>query len=546
MAQSSGPSRRTLLRGALAAAALTAGTEALSACGGSGGVSNSGKKNDQVKLPNYRAHSGIEPDLPGSANGLSPAFFAYPDSPAKVYDSPPLSGVKASAFTMTWSPIPPSKGDNPYWQEANRRIGADISLTITPGPDYQNKLATLLAGNDFPDFMQIQGQPRDYPQLMAAKFQDLSEFLSGDAVNDYPFLAALPTTCWKSTVVSGGIYGLPVPRPVTGFPLYRRDDLLARMDLDPNPKTFRELRTLFAEVRDAKRRRWAFGDPITMHDFVAACLGTPTGWRETDGKLVHAYEQEGYEEALSVMAAMVKDELLHPDGFNTNKNTKQWLNAGNTVFQNDNISAWRQWYQDNVAGDAFKVGALMPMSYDGTAEPVHQIGTGIFSITALKKADKKRIRELLALANYLAAPFGSEEYLFLKFGSAGRHHIMRDGEPELTQTGRKEQAVPLQYITDSPYTLYAPEGQDIAKDWYAFCAEFLRKPYQEPVIGLYSATGSRQGPVIDKKIQDTRIGILSGRKPASDWKGAVRDWRQGGGDKIRTEYEKELDRRRGA
>ncbi|WP_432102089.1 extracellular solute-binding protein [Streptomyces sp. bgisy091] len=546
MTPSPGPSRRTLLRGAVAVAALTAGSGALAACGGSGGVSNSGSKNDQVKLPGYRAYPGIKPDLPGSAGGLSPAFFSYPANPTKVYDKPPLSGVKASAFAMTWAPIPPSKGDNPFWQEADRRIGADISLTITPGPDYQNKLATLLAGNDFPDFMQIQGQPRDYPQLMDAKFQDLSEFLSGDAIHDYPFLAAIPTACWKPTVVSGGIYGLPVPRPVTGFPLYRRDDILAGMDLDPDPKTFKDLRALFGEVRDVKRRRWAFGDPLTMHDFVVACLGTPAGWREQGGGLVHAYEQEGYEEALSVMSAMVKDELLHPDGFNTNKNPKQWLNAGNTVFQNDNVSAWRQWYQDNVAGPEFRIGALMPMSYDGSAEPVHQIGTGIFSVTALKKASKKRIRELLTLADYLAAPFGSEEYLFLKFGAEGRHHVMKDGNPELTRTGRKEQAVPLQYITDSPYALYTPEGRHIAEEWHAFCAEFLRKPYQEPVIGLYSATASRQGPVIDKEIQDTRIGILSGRTPLSQWKGAVREWRQAGGDRIRTEFQKELDRRRGA
>ena len=36
---------------------------------------------------------------------------------------------------------------------------------------------------------------------------------------------------------------------------------------------------------------------------------------------------------------------------------------------------------------------------------------------------------------------------------------------------------------------------------------------------------------------DAQNEIITGRKPLSTWKDAVRDWKQKGGDNIRSEYE---------
>jgi hypothetical protein len=35
----------------------------------------------------------------------------------------------------------------------------------------------------------------------------LTPFLGGDAVNDYPNLANIPTPCWAETVLNGSVYG---------------------------------------------------------------------------------------------------------------------------------------------------------------------------------------------------------------------------------------------------------------------------------------------------------------------------------------------------
>ena len=48
-------------------------------------------------------------------------------------------------------------------------------------------------------------------QFLDAKMQDLTPFLSGDAIKDYPNLAAHPTGVWRTTVYSNKIYGVGDP-----------------------------------------------------------------------------------------------------------------------------------------------------------------------------------------------------------------------------------------------------------------------------------------------------------------------------------------------
>jgi putative aldouronate transport system substrate-binding protein len=53
--------------------------------------------------------------------------------------------------------------------------------------------------------------------------------LSGDAIKNYPNLANIPTNTWKVPVQNDGIYGVPLPRTRTGWPMFvnqsRLDDI---------------------------------------------------------------------------------------------------------------------------------------------------------------------------------------------------------------------------------------------------------------------------------------------------------------------------------
>ncbi|RCK71239.1 hypothetical protein DT076_01965 [Desertihabitans brevis] len=85
------------------------------------------------------------------------------------------------------------------------------------------KFDTTVAGGDLPDVVYVPTDVAQLPRLMEAKFHDLTELLSGDAVAEYPALANLSPDLWRGCVFNGRIWGIPVPRAMarTSNPLYR-------------------------------------------------------------------------------------------------------------------------------------------------------------------------------------------------------------------------------------------------------------------------------------------------------------------------------------
>src|ERR1051325_4628620 len=78
-------------------------------------------------------------------------------------------------------------------------------------------LRTLIAGNELPDILYIATPGAIIPQFPAflkAKMADLTPYLSGDAVKEYPNLANFPSIAWKQVIYNNAIYGVPVPYPL--------------------------------------------------------------------------------------------------------------------------------------------------------------------------------------------------------------------------------------------------------------------------------------------------------------------------------------------
>lgn len=181
---------------------------------------------------------------------------------------PPAKGGTVSAFVPLYQPVPPGVGKNAFWQDLNKRVGAEMDFNMAPGGDMGDKFQTLIAGGDIPDLAVVpDGTPRK-PELLAAEFQDLSEFLAGDAVKDYPFLANLPTYAWQATVVNGHIYGIPMHRSITGLALYIRTDLTDAMGIEVQVERFTRPRLRPTSSSKPSRRSGSWSAPTSS---------TPTG-----------------------------------------------------------------------------------------------------------------------------------------------------------------------------------------------------------------------------------------------------------------------------
>lgn len=529
--------RRLFLTGALATAVAGCST---------GTTNNPAQTVGGIKLPTYTPYPGVQPDLKGNAQGLLDAFLRYPEPPVKAFNGPPMNGGSLNAFVLTSSPVPPAVAQNPYWQELNKRLGADLKLTIVPNSDMATKFATLVAGDDLPDLIvpalyTPNGLPAgvaNLPAWMASKCQDLTPYLSGDEIKEYPFLANLPTAAWKDCRYNGGIYGLPVARGVGGTLLFRRDDLFAQLGANPNPASFAEFREVCKQVSDPAANRWALAN--SPMDFISQMLGMPFRWREEGGKLKSRYEFEEHKQALADSAQLVKEGAVHPDSFTNNAPVKKWFNAGSALLNPDRYTAWPQYYAENIAGGAFAISGMRPPKYTGGGWAATWQAQATNNFTVMKKADETRIRQLLKVCDWLAAPFGTEEYLFRKYGVAGVHYVMKDGGPQQSQAGITQTVLGIRYIVDAPDVIFIPGNPDATRKSYEYQSSIIPTSVADPTLSLFSDTWSRKQGQLGTIINDAQNDILSGRKPVSTWDDVVKQWRSTGGDQVRTEFEEAL------
>jgi putative aldouronate transport system substrate-binding protein len=541
-------SRRGLLAGA-GGAALLAGTASLTGCGGSSTTeNNTAAKNEAVKLPSYIPYTGLKPDLPGTEQGVDPAFRRWPSENPKATDGKPGTGKETvSGMANIYYAVPPGPSRNSYWAGLNERMGIDLKLQMVGNADYTQKFATTIAGSDLPDVMQMQ-VVANFPSLLDKRFTPLDEYLSGDAVKDYPNLANIPTRTWKSAIYNGKIYGIPIPRGAIGNYNFVRQDLFEAKGLSIEPKGYDELVETTKALTDPKKRRWAFSLINQPRQLLGRMNGEPNGWRYENGKLTNTYETAEYKQTITDLIAMWKSGVIHPDAFDTAQPFKQLFNAGTCAINAaDGYPGWTQYILDNASTPGFKLGLMPVYTRDGKELAHWAYGTGIFSITGIKKQpNADRLKLILRMLNYLAAPFGTEEYLYRLYGKEGVDHTKsKTGDPVLTKTGTANTVIPVRYLADAPYTIYQPGRPQDADTQHKYQSLEIPTGIANPTVGLFSNAYASKNATIDKNFNDGINQIIQGRKPLSELDSLLSAWRSGGGDQMRKEYQDQLQKNGG-
>lgn len=536
--------RRQLIRGAGSAALLGAvGAGALAGCtDGGDNKRNSTEVNAGVELPKYIPFTKVSPDLASTEQGILAGFLTYPASPVQGSTTKPGSGGSITALAQIDGAPPPPLAKNRYWQELNTRLGVELKLEMAPGANYSQRLATTIAGGDLPDLVQIQRSIPQLPKVMESQFQDLTEFLSGDKIAKYPFLAALPTSSWRPTVVNGGIYGIPFPLGLAGTAMLMRRDLFEAKGLTDPITSAESFLAACGELTEPNKNRWALCFPDRVFQFAQEMTGAPNIWQETDGKFRHMYEFEETKEALSFTAKLWKNGYFHPDSLNQSTGTsKQWFGSGTVAMYNDGYSSWRGYMRTyGATNSSFTLGLLPPPPYGGTGTGHKFFSPGIFTFTAMKKADSATIEKLLKILDWIAAPFGTEEYLFRKFGIEGHNYKKEGSDPLPLPAGANEVLLPTSYLANPAPILYEPGYPDQTRSQHEYQKAIIPNGYFNPSNGLFSETNSDRAAMLEKNVADIRLDIIAGRKPISEWDAAVKNWLSSGGEQIRQEYEKEF------
>jgi putative aldouronate transport system substrate-binding protein len=501
-------------------------------------------------LPSYVPIQGPKPDLPGDETGLQDGYFTYPRSQFKSVTQTPGLGTDVTAMTRDAGGPPPALDQNAAWQAVNKQLNVNMKLQIISPADYQARVATVMAGNDTPDLMYFMTGTQvtpGLPEYLKASFADLSPYLAGDAAKDYPNLAGLPPSSWKLTQYNNSIYGIPLPRPSVDNIWFINQTRFDALGLT-QPKNKDDFKRVLLALTRPQANQYGLGDSSSTLGLaligrgdcpMAAMFSVPNNWSvDSSGHFIKDFETEQFKAALDYVRDLYASGVYYPDPLN-GVTVKSSFLAGKygVMLQGWSPYPLEFWNAGKALNPPMEVRTLAPFSHDGGTPVFHRYGLNL-GMTALKKGSPERVKELLRVMNYLAAPFGSEESLLLDYGVKDVDFTFDgQGNPVPTAKGLSDLFVSWKYFTQHQQVLFNASDSNFAK--VAFGAQQGIVPYllDDPSVGLYSPTDSSKSGVLNQKVVDGLADMVTGHASVNDLDQLVNDWRSAGGDLIRAEFQ---------
>jgi len=419
--------------------------------------------------------------------------------------------------------------------------------------DYRQGLNTTIAGGDLPDT--IYNSPMklipSLPAFLQAQCADLTSYLGGDAVRDYPNLANIPTPCWAETVFNSAIYAVPVPRAPFLNAFLVRQDLADQAQLQA-PRSADEFKKFLVALTNAQQNHFGvaaagtgFGFGLGSQSPLLMVFGAPNNWGlDKSGKLVKDFETDEYKAAVGFARDLWSAGVWHPDSRTLSGTTLSTaLRGGQAAVASHSFGALiAQWPLLAAENATARLRVIHPFSADGKAKPIYHTGPSNFGMSFIKKGSPDRVKLLLRVLNYIAAPFSSQEWALLNYGVEGVH-FTRDqrGVPVLTEKGKTEVLSTWKYITNTPQVLYdTNRSQEYATSIQEDEKAMADVAIADPTLGLYSPTYTSQQALLDQAMTDGVADIVISRAQLSDLDGLVKDWRTNGGEKARAEYQEAI------
>ena len=542
--------RRILQAGLGSLAVLGAGCSAIS---GEGGGKQPPAAGSAGQVPKFIPAPSVDGEIKSKVAGLPNAYAKVPDPLRASWPEKPGDGTTMSMFSIIWSPPPPPVGQNPFWKDLNERLGMDLKMVWGPSDAYESKLATLLAGGDLPDVTNLLPNPIGDKALKQGAFADLTDFLGGDKMQNYPNLAANTSEeAWKNTMINGRVMGVTNPVPAVDTVFIYRGDWAKKIGLAGPPANADEFREFLINIPKAippqnGQKPYGIGAfPGSIMAFIMAMFRVGPEWQQTDGGLVARIDTPEYEAAITWCRELWADGGYHPDALALDAQEIKVLG----MFNSDQIGIAKGGlgWAYTATSDGRKmlekgdgIATLKPPGHDG-GESKWVNTTGWFSRWGIsaKAAEKPgRVETILRCIDYLSACFGTKEYMANRFGIEGRHwNYDKDHVP--TSVDDPTVQAELTGLTQYPHAYYYPGTPTGFSDALAFAESLAADGFDNPIGSLPSAVGDRLGGVLEKISDDYINQIVSGRRPMSDFAAFKAEWHKRGGDQVKADLEKQL------
>jgi putative aldouronate transport system substrate-binding protein len=541
--------RRSFIGAAAATAGAAVAAPLLAACGTSGSSGPAAASASQLAkiMPTYVPRNLIKPDF-ASVDGSAPGYLNYPSTLAHSVSGVPGDGGSYSAITPLWASIPSPSG-NTYYAAVDKALNASLSMQPANGDTYSTILPPLFSGNKLPDWIQIPSfwtAPLNFGQATAAKLADLTPYLAGDKIKKYPNLAAIFPGGWQAGIWNDKIYGIPSysTQFAVSYYLYYRADIFDKLGIGtPKVTSINDLYDLGKEINNPAKKQWAFDD---IWGYLYQPFGITTTWTtNAKGDLITQWETPEIIEAMVWEAKLVKGGLMNPDAIAGDTATgKQRFWSGQELITSDGPGAWV--WGDAVSGTAANKGyermAFPFFTASGTGTPSFALANGTTWLSYLNKnLSPGQIEELLRIANYLAAPFGSYEYTLVNFGVPSTDYTMVSTGPVLTATGNKEVATTYQFLASANSVNNQPGYPEVTRASAVFSQQNAKYGYKPPFydmnISVPASLSSTNAMTPFSGTTPIQYEVVRGRSTVADYQSTVKQWLNSGGNELKKFYE---------
>jgi putative aldouronate transport system substrate-binding protein len=494
---------------------------------------------------------GAKPDLPPNDAGLQAGYFTYPKDLVQTVPTAPGRGGDVSIFTETPYPPPTALSDNPLWQGLQQAVNANLKFQLAPFSDYPTVTATVMAGSDLPDlfFFHSSLTLANIPQFLKASYTDLTPYLAGDAAKDFPNLAALPSSAWAQSVIDGAIYTVPLVRPFVNYSFFANRNLFATIGAG-DPTNADDFARIIKELTQPQSNVWGIGAAPPTYGLLGATqngdcpqlsiFGVPNNWSvDANGTFTKDFETDEFRAALGFVRDLYAAGCFYPEPNLNAVSMRASFKAGKYAVQSLGWPAYvaEFWNQALKQNPPVVFRTLPPFRADGGQPITHQF-QGVQGKTAIKKSSPDRVKELLGILNFLAAPFGSKEYHLLNYGTQDVDFSFdANGNPVLTDKGAADNNIGPQYVVVPPQVLFNPSDAEYVKEAYAEQQAIVPHFVADPSAPLYSGTNQAKGGQIIQPFADGLGDLVTGRAPLTNLDDLVRTWRTSGGDQIRSEFQ---------
>ena len=497
---------------------------------------------------------------PSGSDAVPDAYTRQPE-PFVSYDGVPGRGGTVRSFILAYNPPPPSRDQNQFWQELERRLGVTWEVDLAPQANFGERSAALFASGDLPDLFNLnpeQGAPQQWQALSQGAFLDLTDYVTGDALQQFPNLASFPQYAWDNVRFQGRIYSVPraTGARFSSLPFYRAD-WVETLGIAPpsNPDSVREMLVAFSKGDPdgngnadtyGMSRHW-FGWHVMDNKLAAYMYRAPREWQvNPDGSMLFTNETPEFRQEVEWQARVWAEGGYHPDAPSMTHAQAQaafiagqtglHLDALATMLSPNNVLTKMQLNNPNA-----RLAPMIPVGADGQPGATWN-DPGFFGSVGIPASitDEERILELLRILDYLASPFGSVEAQFFGAGIEGVHSARNEAGALVGNDQLTLERSDLLGIMGGLGVYYYPEQPDLGPQMQQIALQSFALGRDNPGLTLYSPTNVELGPQLNQMGVDKIAAIVSGRESLDSFDSANSEWRDRGGDQIRDELQEAL------